>query len=344
MLVTLYMVNFREKNMKKEILKTGIFIIIFVLILLGLTKIFVPASKHSTIIKELYDEPKNTLDVIFVGESSVYKGVSPMKIWEKYKITSYDYAAPGAKLYNNYYCIKEALKYQKPKVIVLNTDQLFHDEPFKEGYKRLLYDAMKLNKNKVEAIMDPVQNNSRSEQISFVFPILRYHSRWSELKDRDFSIDKGKYNNIFKGYWIVEKAKPYNGEKYDIYQKLDEDELKYFEKIADLCKENNIELIAVEFPSIQTWNNNKKEKVEQIAKDNNVKFIDLHDVLDEIGIDWSKDTGDEGYHLNISGAEKISDYLGKFLSENYEFENYKNEEVYKSWEEELVKYNEYKNK
>ena len=44
------------------------------------------------------------------------------------------------------------------------------------------------------------------------------------------------------------------------------------------------------------------------------------------------------------GAEKISDYLGKFLSENYEFENYKNEEVYKSWEEELVKYNEYKNK
>lgn len=54
--------------------------------------------------------------------------------------------------------------------------------------------------------------------------------------------------------------------------------------------------------------------------------------------------GDEGYHLNISGAEKISDYLGRYLSENYEFENYKKEEVYKSWEEELIKYNEYKNK
>ena len=143
---------------------------------------------------------------------------------------------------------------------------------------------------------------------------------------------------------MVKEIEPYKGEKYNKYQEISRTELKYFEKIADLCKENSIELISVEFPSIQTWNNSKKEKVEQIAKDNNVRFLDLHDVLDEIGIDWSKDTGDEGYHLNISGAEKISDYLGKFLSENYEFENYKNEEVYKSWEEELVKYNEYKNK
>ena len=304
MLVTLYMVNFREKNMKKEILKTGIFIIIFVLILLGLTKIFVPASKHSTIIKELYDEPENTLDVIFVGESSVYKGVSPMKIWEKYKITSYDYAASGAKLYNNYYSIKEALKYQKPKVIVLNTDQLFHDEPFKEGYKRLLYDATRLNINKLEAISDPVQGNTRGEQISFVFPILRYHSRWSELGEEDFIKEKGKYEYIFKGQWVVKGIKAYDGKKLDKFQNLNEDEVKYFEKIARYCKDNNVELLAVEFPSIQTWNNDKKEKVKQIAKNNDVKFIDLHDVLNEIGFDWTKDTEDGGNHLNYRRSRK----------------------------------------
>lgn len=304
MLVTLYMVNFREKNMKKEILKTGIFIIIFVLILLGLTKIFVPASKHSTIIKELYDEPKNTLDVIFVGESSVYKGVSPMKIWEKYKITSYDYAASGAKLYNNYYSIKEALKYQKPKVIVLNTDQLFHDEPFKEGYKRLLYDATRLNINKLEAISDPVQGNTRGEQISFVFPILRYHSRWSELGEEDFIKEKGKYEYIFKGQWVVKGIKAYDGKKLDKFQNLNEDEVKYFEKIARYCKDNNVELLAVEFPSIQTWNNDKKEKVKQIAKNNDVKFIDLHDVLNEIGFDWTRDTEDGGNHLNYRRSRK----------------------------------------
>ena len=308
--------------MRKEIIKTIIFILILIFILFELEKIFIPASKHSTIISEFYNEPKNTLDVIFVGESGIYKGVSPMRVWEKYKITSYDYGSPTAKLYNNYYCIKEALKYQKPKVIVLNTDQLFHNEKIKEGHKRLLYDAMKLNKNKVKAIMDPVQNNSRSEQVSFIFPILRYHSRWTELEDEDFSKNKGKYDNIFKGYWLVKEIEPYKGERYNKYQEISKTELKYFKKIADLCKENNIELIAVEFPSIQTWNNSKKEKVEQIAKDNNVRFLDLHDVLEEIGIDWSKDTGDEGYHLNISGTEKISDYLGKFLSENYEFENY----------------------
>ena len=247
--------------MRKEIIRAIIFILILVIILLTLAKIFVPASKHSTIISEFYDEPKNTLDVIFVGESSVYKGVSPIRIWEKYKITSYDYGSPTAKLYNNYYCIKEVLKYQRPKVIILNTDQLFHNEQMKEEYKRLLYDAMKLNKNKIEAIMDPVQNNSKNEQISFIFPILRYHSRWMEIEDEDFLKNKGKYDNIFKGYWLVKEIEPYKGEKYNKYQEISRTELKYFEKIADLCKENSIELIAVEFPSIQTWNNSKKEKV-----------------------------------------------------------------------------------
>ena len=53
--------------MRKEIIRAIIFILILVIILLVLSKIFVPASKHSTIISEFYNEPKNTLDVIFVG-------------------------------------------------------------------------------------------------------------------------------------------------------------------------------------------------------------------------------------------------------------------------------------
>ena len=53
--------------MKKEIIRAVIFILVLVIILLGLAKIFVPESKHSTIISEFYNEPKNTLDVILVG-------------------------------------------------------------------------------------------------------------------------------------------------------------------------------------------------------------------------------------------------------------------------------------
>ena len=57
--------------MKKEIIRAVIFIFVLVIILLGIAKIFVPESKHSAIISEFYNEPKNTLDVIFIGESSV---------------------------------------------------------------------------------------------------------------------------------------------------------------------------------------------------------------------------------------------------------------------------------
>ena len=174
----------------------------------------------------------------------------------------------------------------------------------KEGYKRLLYDATRLNINKLEAISDPVQGNTRGEQISFVFPILRYHSRWSELGEEDFIKEKGKYEYIFKGQWVVKGIKAYDGKKLDKFQNLNEDEVKDFEKITRYCKDNNVELLAVEFPSIQTWNNDKKEKVKQIAKNNDVKFIDLHDVLNEIGFDWTRDTEDGGNHLNYRRGRK----------------------------------------
>ena len=39
-------------------------------------------------------------------------------------------------------------------------------------------------------------------------------------------------------------------------------------------------------------------------------------LADEIGIDYNTDTYDAGLHLNLSGAEKLSKYFGKYLTDD----------------------------
>lgn len=335
--------------MKKIIIKSTVFSIIFLIILFVSTRILKPYSEHEKIIEDIYKEQRDSLDVIFLGDSSVYKGISTPFLWDEYKFTSYDLVSPAQRIWDNYYVLKEVLKYQKPKVVVLNTDQIYNEKPLKEGYKRFLYDSIKLGRNKIEAISDPVQENTKMEQLSFLMPILRYHSRWNELKDIDFEINnKEKYDCIFKGFWLLKKAKPYSGGN-EYTQKNSNDEipkktLEYLDKIIEICKYNNIEFVMIEVPTPKVWNKTKHEQIQKIAEERNIPFIDTNMVLEEIGIDWEKDTPDNGGHLNVYGAEKVSKYIGKYLYDNYEFDNYKKENVFNTWEQTLKDYNEYKNK
>ena len=105
---------------------------------------------------------------------------------------------------------------------------------------------------------------------------------------------------------------------------------KYLDGIVKLCKDNNVELIFTELPSATSWNLSKSEVISKYAKENNIKFIDLN--KEEIeGFDWKTDTCDGGDHLNVFGAEKVTRYLGKYLTSNYQFINHKSDTKYKQW-------------
>ena len=51
----------------------------------------------------------------------------------------------------------------------------------------------------------------------------------------------------------------------------------------------------------------------------NEEGITYYDLLydTDAGIDWETDTSDEGLHLNLHGAQKLSDNLGRYLIERY---------------------------
>lgn len=329
----------------KQIIKVIAFIIIGIILFSLLNPIFIPKTSNRTIIQGFYAEPKKSLDVVFVGDSAIYRGITPIKIWQEYGITSYNFASPTQRLWDSYYCVKEILKYQKPKVIVLHADAMFNTDPKKEAFQRHLYDNMPISMNKLQAISNPLQEISKQKAVSFLFPILKYHSRWNELKNEDFTLAYTKAHNALKGYDMQKAKKPYqNKEDYmkmehkNKNNKIKKGEREYFIKIKELCDKNNIQLVLLETPSPKVWNEKKQQEAQKLAKETNTPFVDMNTVVEQIGIDWEEDTSDNGWHLNIYGAEKASSYFGKYLKENYALQSHKNDKNYAKWEQDSKEY------
>ena len=84
----------------KNIIKFIIFITIVFILLVISGKLLIPRDKVNNgegilyTMKGFYDLDDDTIDVMFLGSSSVYRTISPMILWEDYGITSYDYGIP----------------------------------------------------------------------------------------------------------------------------------------------------------------------------------------------------------------------------------------------------------
>ena len=147
---------------------------------------------------------------------------------------------------------------------------------------------------------------------------------------------------MFKGYWAGDGTKPYKkGKTKKLNNKASNEAIKYLKKIHKVCKENHIQLLLIECPTPKSWNKERHEVAEKWAKQNNIIFLDCNETPEKIGIDWENDTYDGGTHLNIEGAEKLTQFVGDFLVRNYQLPNYKDDSNYQSWNKELKEYEEY---
>ena len=344
-----------SSSMTKIIIKVICFLLIGLMLLWGLGKIFIPKwitvkdNRMTHIMKGFYQEPKDSLDVIFMGNSDVYREISPITLWDEYGIASYNYVSSGQRMWTAYYIMEECLKYQNPDVIVLNMDSAFNESSSSESNYRKVFDNMRFGINKIKAITDPVFKNSKKDMISYIFPIVRYHSRWSELEYNDFTYAFRNERFAYKGMDLISDIEPYNNE-YEYMKKDHSEEIigdkasKYLEKIVKLCEDKNIKLVLIEVPSADSWSKDLSDKAQEFAEQHNLSFIDMNLNAEDFGFDWKTDTSDGGDHLNVYGAEKVSKYIGKVLLEEYNIPNRKNDPKYSYWYEDSKIYHEDKEK
>ena len=330
-------------------LKNLIRILVSVLIVVGvlflLQKILVPkyvtGIVEGAFVAEYYKEENKDFDVIFVGDCEVYENFSTAALWEEYGINSYIRGSAEQYIWQSYYLLQDCLRYHKPKVAVFNIQSLQFNESQSEAYNRMSIEGMKWSFSKIGNILASMTEEEHF--LDYVFPILRYHSRWSEITGDDFRYMFDSPNVSFNGYFMRVDTRPvdYIPDPVQLPDyNFGEKAWEYLDKIRKLCKKNNVQLIFVKAPSLYpTWYDEYDEQVEKYAQMYNIPYYNFLELGEETGIDYSTDTYDAGLHLNINGAEKMSRYFGRILSEDYGVEDRRGDPVLDAaWKKEIEAY------
>lgn len=300
--------------------------------------------QEGNLVEEYYLEETNH-DVLFIGDCEVFSNISPITLWENYGITSYIRGSAQQLIWHSYYLLEDALRYEKPKLVVYNVLAMKYNEPQKEAYNRLTLDGMKLSGTKLNAIKASMMEDETL--LSYLFPLLRYHSRWSELSKDDFKYAFNKDIVSHNGYLMRVDTLPVGylpRERRLADYEFGENSYGYLDKITKLCKDNDIELILMKSPSVYPyWHDEWDQQITNFAEENNLEYINFLDHVDIMDIDYQEDTFDGGLHLNLSGAEKFTNYFGGILDSKYDLLDHRsNKDLKGIWDEKVNAYYEMK--
>ena len=314
-----------------------------ILVLFLLQKLLMPKNMsdivEGNLVEEYYQETTDH-EVIFVGDCEVYENFSPIEIYRDYGITSYIRGSAQQLAWQSYYLLEDTLRYETPKVVVFNVLALKYNEPQSEAYNRMSIDGMKWSKAKIGAIQSSM--TEKENMLDYIFPILRYHSRWSELSAEDFKYMFHKDKLFHNGYYMRVDVRPAEGfPEPDILADytLGSNAMGYLDKMRRLCEENGIEFVLVKSPSLYPyWYEEWDQQIVDYAEKYGLDYFNYEKLADEIGIDYSTDTYDAGLHLKLSGAEKLSKYFGEYLTETYDLTDYREDPEYQQVYEEKIQF------
>ena len=310
------------KGKGKTIVSIGVFLVIcctgFALISRLLQPKYMTDLEEGSFISQYYREAGGH-DVIFIGDCEVYANYSPMEMYRNNGITAYIRGTPQQLLWMSYYVAEETFRYEAPRVLVFNVNAMRESEPVSEAYNRLTIDQMRWSGSKVGIISASMMEEEQF--LSYVFPILRYHSRFDELTQEDFSYLFQVRDNTFNGFQLHTEVVPVSSlpvkKVLSDYQFADIC-YEYLDKIRLLCEENGTELILVKAPSLYPyWYDEYDEQIRKYASEYGLAFYNFVELSEEIGLDFTEDTYDGGHHLNLFGAVKLSRYFGDILTEEH---------------------------
>ena len=316
---------------------TGMFFLaIFVVSLYYLNILLVKKSPHGiNQARAMYAQPEDSIDVVFLGSSHVHYDVNTAYLWKEHGVAAYDYSSAEQPLWITYYRIKEFLKTQHPKLIVIDlfspaylTDDYQYDFLAENTY------GLKLTKNKIDAIRDMME----PDRVLDFFPaFFAMHSRYGEITEEDWIgvTDperlvnfKGFTPYVEYGHWDLNEPSQDQAIGYTPKQ------FKFLEKIWVLAEEEGIPLFFMVAPyaAVQPEEEMFYNRSQQIFMEAGVPCPNYCHFYESIGLDPDFDLYDES-HLSYTGSIKFTEYLYQDIAAYTELPDRRGEEGYESWDE-----------
>lgn len=287
-------------------------------------------AEQSWMWQDFYAEPKDSVELMFLGSSHARFAFDPAIFDAELGITSFNLSSALQTPLVGYYALRQALQTQHPDVLVMDAYWYVFGMADNTEPAYYVYDNLRDRSLRWRMMAQLLADEDFSE---FFFqklsPSYRYRDNAEILYEKlktglhlgqtiePPQVDTG-YRYGDKGYFYSEQVieqkylqkDPYEGWSFD----WDQSQLDYFAKIIELCRENDIRVLLVTTPSPQQIidylpdYDAYSERFGSLADAYGIEYIDFNRINREQQLfptDYFMDTS----HLNYRGAVTLDAYL-----------------------------------
>lgn len=283
--------------------------------------------------ESFHNLPENSMDVIVLGSSHAQYSFIPSVLYQDTGLYSVVMGSACQPLEVSYQMLRETLKTQKPDLVILETYTAMPLRKMCEADVCYVKAQYMMTGDEKYTTIDYLPED---KALSYYNEFINNHNNWRNVETLDelvvnfrkpetLSIESsmGYIEQLpelpVENYWYANRFE----EKLDV--ELDELDLESLENIYRLCKENDIELMLYKTPvdNIDQENASYLQKVWEWCDEKAVPYLDMIALQDEI--DFRMVSHSDSYHCNIVGANAITEKIGSFINDNYQFEHVDND-------------------
>lgn len=312
--------------MKKQIvIKSVAIVAIISAIVLSIQQFFIPYNRQDVVQAYTYYAKEDfSEDILIAGASTTFVGISPLWLYQTTGLTSWNLGNSLQAPELTYMNIEEAFKKgMKPKLVIANARTLTSewDVDANEPWLRRGLDYKPMSEGKFRVIKSITEKSKTQSFISYLLPILRYHSRWTRMTlDMDYAAAHKEERDVFHGQFSVFKVMELEDtreENMNNHEKVElpEESKEWFYKMNELCEKNGAKFMMVIMPNTE-WTGGEHDAVQEFSDSlgANADFFDFNvdNRIDDAGLLLKEDFYDT-HHVNARGSLKTTEFIGKYI-------------------------------
>lgn len=335
-------------------IRSIIFLIIFGLLFAYVAGVFhMKVDKTAEGAEEKYNDfyraEKGMVEAVMIGTSAIDRGWIGPKAYHDYGLCVYDLSTARQPIPLARHIMKEVLRTQQPEVFIIDLRGVVVDEDMiAESEIRNVTDNMEFSLARLQAVKAALsfaatgENEIDTEDLSFYFNFLKYHSMWSSDELERTDLMDLKPSHPYKGYYGYSKKSIFQVGKGVTAPALSAEAAPVSEsmekELADLvayCNEIESDVLFMVYPFSMT---EERQKTINYT----IAFVESHghevlnfnteEMYQELGLNFNADFYNSG-HTNVLGAEKCTAYLAEYLKARYELTDWRENGGLEDWEQ-----------
>lgn len=335
-------------DMKKgKLIRSFLFVVIGCVLIWIVSRPFGVSNSYSEhaemMLNGYYEEAENTVDVVLIGNSHVYRYWQSAFAWEEHGISSLPISTSDMPYGAMKNVTIEALKTQDPDVLVLDATVFANVDDEINNKIYLLLDNMKYSRNYLDLIKNfcDFSGVEGFDRLQYYFPMIQFHSRWTDLSEMDFNQTQVSYlNSCYQKKFLTGTIT--DGEHIDTELRVElpprtEAALR---DLLEWCRGQDREILFYAAPILKGENQlGRINSIGDIIEEYGMKFIDFNDMhlYEKFGFDETTDFQDVN-HTNVKGSLIFTRVFGEYLIQEYGLEDHRDDADYASWTERTQAY------